>query len=81
MEDAIQQAKKHDDQEIFIIGGAQIYESAMHLTDKLYLTIVDAEDKSADVFFPEYSKFDKVISKEDIDAEKYQFSFIELEKS
>ncbi|MBU2575599.1 dihydrofolate reductase [Patescibacteria group bacterium] len=79
VEDAIEEAKKHDAQEIFIIGGGQIYEQAMCLTDKLYLTIVD-ESSDADTFFPEYSKFDKVIHREDVDTEKYQFSFVELEK-
>jgi len=81
VEKAITEAKKHDSEEIFIIGGGEIYNLAMHLTNRLYLTIVDAEDKEADTFFPEYSKFDKVISKEDVNTRNYKFSFIELEKS
>ncbi|MBI3888251.1 dihydrofolate reductase [Candidatus Nomurabacteria bacterium] len=39
--------------EIFVIGGAEIYKQAMSVTDKLYITHIDAEDKNADVFFPE----------------------------
>lgn len=41
------------DKEIFIIGGAEIYEQAMPFANKLYITHIDAEDKKADTFFPE----------------------------
>ena len=40
-------------EEIFIIGGAEIYKQAMPVADKLYITHIDAEDKNADTFFPE----------------------------
>ncbi len=40
-------------EEIFIIGGAEIYKQAMPIADKLYITHIDAEDKKADSFFPE----------------------------
>lgn len=39
--------------EVFIIGGAEIYKQAMDFADKLYITHIDAEDKKADTFFPE----------------------------
>ena len=39
--------------EVFIIGGAEIYKQAMSFADKLYITHIEAEDKNADVFFPE----------------------------
>lgn len=67
VEDAIEQAKKHDDQEIFIIGGAEIYKLALPLTDRLYLTIVDAEDNQAHVFFPNYSNY-KLIKKQELNT-------------
>ena len=38
-------------QEIFIIGGGEIYRQALPYTDKLYLTIVESDAKG-DVFFP-----------------------------
>lgn len=41
------------DEEIFIIGGGQIYKSAMPFADKLYITIVDVDIAEADAFFPE----------------------------
>jgi dihydrofolate reductase len=38
--------------EVFIIGGAEIYKSALTLTDRIYLTRVHAS-YDADAFFPE----------------------------
>jgi dihydrofolate reductase len=37
--------------EVFVIGGAQIYEQALPLADRLYITEVDAEIEG-DTFFP-----------------------------
>lgn len=38
--------------EVFIIGGASIYEMALPIADRIYLTEVDAAPEG-DVFFPE----------------------------
>lgn len=66
--------------EVFIIGGGQIYQEAIHLTDKLYITYVDKEIKG-DVFFPDYSQFKKVISQSDWqEHEGIRYRFLELEK-
>ena len=40
-------------EEIFIIGGAELYKQTMPIADKLYITHIQAEDKDADAFFPE----------------------------
>ncbi len=37
---------------IFVIGGGQIYQSALDDMDKLYVTYVDAEFPQATVYFP-----------------------------
>ncbi len=42
------------EQEIFIIGGAQIYEMFLPLADRIYLTRVHQKYPDADVFFPEF---------------------------
>ena len=47
---------KDSTEEIFIIGGASIYSQFLEHSDKLYLTEIDEEEKSADVFFPEFNK-------------------------
>lgn len=44
--------EKYLDQEIMIIGGASIYEQALPLADKLYLTVVE-QDYEGDAWFPE----------------------------
>lgn len=41
-----------DTTEAMIIGGAQIYEQALPFTNKIYLTLIDAECPNADTFFP-----------------------------
>ncbi len=42
--------------EVFVIGGAQIYNQTIEQVDKLYLTRVEG-DFSCDTFFPDYSVF------------------------
>lgn len=54
IEDALTLAHSLDESEIFIFGGAQIYAAAMPSIDRLYLTLIDATDPAADVFFPSY---------------------------
>lgn len=53
-------------EEIFVIGGGMVYFELLKHAKNLYLTIVDAEDKSADVFFPSFNKsdYDKITIKE-----------------
>lgn len=51
--DAINQC---NDKEIFIIGGASIYQATLPLADRLYLTEVDDISEEADTFFPEINK-------------------------
>jgi len=51
--DAISKAKLRNEKELFIIGGAMIYEQTKKLWDKLYLAQVDADIPEADMFFPE----------------------------
>ena len=79
IERAIEEAKKYDQEEIFVIGGGQIYEQAMPLADKLYLTVVEGQFE-ADTFFSEYSEFSRVLSQKTVDNGKYKFTFFELTK-
>ena len=53
LDQAIKLAKSLDNQEIFIIGGGEIYKQSLPLTDKLYVTHVKG-NFSANVFFPDY---------------------------
>ncbi len=53
--EAIALAKERGEQEAFVIGGAEIYAQALPLTDRMYLTWVEAEPE-ADAFFPEFDE-------------------------
>lgn len=82
VEDALKEAQNEKIQkkypgEIFIIGGGQIYEQGIKYADKLYLTVVKGKYE-ADVFFPEYPEFKKIIYKKDVKDDHYQYSFLEL---
>lgn len=48
---AITYAKDHGENELFIIGGGEIFLDTIDLADRIYLTLVHA-DCNADVFFP-----------------------------
>ena len=44
-----------DEQEVFIIGGGQVYAESLGYADRLYLTIID-HDFEGDTVFPEYQE-------------------------
>ncbi|MDR2917752.1 MAG: dihydrofolate reductase [Tannerella sp.] len=44
------------EEEVFIIGGGNVYEQALPIADKLYLTIVHHIFNEATVFFPEIDR-------------------------
>lgn len=46
------------DEEVFVIGGASVYEKALPLADKLRLTIIRTTAPEADTYFPIYNKED-----------------------
>lgn len=68
-------------EEVFIFGGGKVFISAIELdlVDRLYLTLVKSDFK-ADTFFPDYSDFSKVISKEAREDGGTAYSFLVLEK-
>lgn len=71
---------KVGDNEVFIIGGGQIYAQALPLADKLYLTYIDKEIEG-DVFFPDYAEFKKVTFESDWqEHEGFRYKFLELER-
>ncbi len=43
----------NQNEEIFFIGGAEIFKEVMPIADKLYITHIQATDGNANVFFPE----------------------------
>lgn len=77
LEEALTVARKYNDEEIFLIGGGQIYRQGIKYADKLYLTIVKSNFE-ADTFFPDYSEFKKVTFKKEGIYNQYQYIFLEL---
>jgi len=71
-------------EEIFVIGGGQIYKLFIEKADKLYITHVDAEFPDADTFFPEIdkNKWEKIKSEKHLkdDLNKYDLEFTEYIK-
>ena len=75
VKEAVKFAKKIDEQ-VFIIGGGNIYEQTLDLTDKLEVTLVQTNMK-ADTFFPKidpkiWNKIEEVCHEKD---EKNEFDF------
>ena len=68
-----------DEEEVFIIGGGQIFAQAISMAEKLYLTIVKGTYK-ADTFFPDYAAFTNVVAQEEGESEGYTYTFLELTK-
>ncbi len=80
LEKGIEAAQAIDTEEIFIFGGASIYAEALPNADRLYLTVIDAEEKGADVFFPDYSDFKKVIAHEEYREHTPPFTWVTIER-
>ncbi|MVZ67267.1 dihydrofolate reductase [Sphingobacterium sp. DK4209] len=66
-----------DEQEVFIIGGAQIYQQALPLASKVLLTRVHATIEDADAYFPVLPSDDwELISSEPHSKdEKHQYDY------
>ena len=61
----------HREDEIFIIGGASIYEQALPLADKIFLTRVQSDFSEADAFFPEINPAEwQIMTKEVFPADE-----------
>jgi dihydrofolate reductase len=55
LEEAIRLASARGESEVFVCGGAEIYNQSIALADWLYLTFVDSE-VVADTFFPKFDE-------------------------
>ncbi|WBV59819.1 dihydrofolate reductase [Chryseobacterium camelliae] len=82
LKEAVKFAKKIDE-EVFIIGGGNIYEQTMDAADRLEVTLVKA-DLQADTYFPKinlkvWKKVDEVCHEKD-EKNQYDFCFQTYEK-
>jgi dihydrofolate reductase len=73
-----------NEDEVFIVGGAEIYKLAMSKTDRIYLTIIH-HSFDADTLFPEIDYMEwKETAREDHQPDernKFPYSFITLERN
>lgn len=81
LEEAFQLAQDQPgNDEVFVIGGGEIYKQALPLADKLYLTLIEKEIEG-DVFFPDYSGFKKIVwQSEEQESAGFKYRFLELER-
>lgn len=53
IQSALALAKERGEDEVFVIGGAELYKTGFKYFDKLYVTVVDF-DQEGDVYFPHF---------------------------
>lgn len=69
-------------EETFIIGGAQVYESLLSIIDRIYVTEVDV-DIAGDTYFPTFSDSWKEVSREHHEKDEeneYDYSYVLYER-
>ncbi len=83
VQQALELAEDNGENEVFIIGGGEIYLQSMPFWDRVYLTLVEAEVEG-DVFFPEIDDKEwKLVSEEKHRADvknDYDYSFLIYER-
>lgn len=55
LDEALGIAEQNNEQEVFIIGGAEIYKQGLPFTNRMYLTEIKTT-LDGDTFFPEFNK-------------------------
>ena len=81
LEEALQHCAK--DEDVYIIGGASVYQQALPMADRLCLTEIDDTPVEADTFFPPYADDWKESAREDHDIDEkhaYRYSFVDYIK-
>ena len=63
------------DEDIYIIGGAAVYQQALAIADRLCLTEIDDIPEQADAFFPDYSEWKEAWREEHKKEEKHEHDF------
>lgn len=73
MDEALRHCDENED--IYIIGGASVYEQSMRLADRLCLTEIDDTPDEADAFFPSYSDWSEVSREEHVRDERHSHDY------
>ena len=69
-----------DEDKVFIIGGGQLYNTTIHLANKLYLTRIHHNFDDADTFFPviDFDKWELIESDHCEADEKHSYNYSSL---
>ena len=74
-----------NDSEIFVIGGAEIYNAFLEIATKMILSYVETEVKDADAYFPKFKSENwKVMDESEIikeENDEFSYKIITLKKS
>lgn len=70
-----------EDDEVFLIGGAELYRDGVLLADKLYITEIDAEF-TGDAFFPkiDQNRWQEIFREQGVSEKGLKFSYVTYEK-
>jgi dihydrofolate reductase len=76
LEDGLQHSRQAGEQEVFVIGGAEIYNQALPVANRLYLTEIQGE-VDGDTFFPKIEKdhWQELSRKHHSSDERHAFAF------
>lgn len=80
LEAALQSCRS--DEDVYIIGGASVYQQALPLADRLCLTEIDDTPEQADTFFPDYSQWrvDKKEAHPKDERHAFNYAFVDYVK-
>ena len=83
IEGALEIARKFHPEEVFIVGGGQIYSNTLDMVDRIYITVIETEVKG-DAYYPEinfndYTIVSKIAKKAD-QENPYDHTYYILEK-
>lgn len=79
LREAFYLAEDKEKNEIFVIGGANIYKQTIGRANKLYLTVVIGTP-DADAYFPDYSDFKNVVYEKEGEFDNLKYKFLDLER-
>lgn len=82
LEQALQVAKEMIppwNEEVMIVGGAEIYKLSLPYTDRIYLTVME-KDFEGDTYFPSFSEEEFLLTKNDLRSTPWPYSFRMYEK-
>ena len=79
VEEAVKEAEKYKDKEVFVIGGGTVYTQMLDLCDTAYITKINRAFDEADTFIPNLDKMPQWEIVEKSEIKEYngtEFSFV-----